>query len=90
MRRHGSAALDLAWVSCGRLDGYWEFSLSPWDLAAGILLVREAGGTASTPLGSPARPEVPHIVATNGLIHEQLRAIVEDTLPPHLGSTEDR
>ena len=90
IRRMGAAALDLAWVAAGRYDGYWEFSLAPWDLAAGILLVREAGGTASTPLGRPARPEVPHIVATNGLIHEQLRAIVEDTLPPHLGSTEDR
>ena len=45
IRRNGSAALDLAWVACGRFDGHWEFNLSPWDVAAGFLLVREAGGT---------------------------------------------
>jgi myo-inositol-1(or 4)-monophosphatase len=90
IRRMGAAALDLAWVAAGRYDGYWEYSLAPWDLAAGILLVREAGGIASTPLGGPARPEVPHIVASNAMIHEQLRAIVAATIPPHFEPIEDR
>ena len=87
IRRMGAAALDLAWVAAGRYDGYWEFSLAPWDLAAGILLVREAGGIATTPTGLPARPEVPHIVAGNGHIHNELRSLVAATIPPHLAPT---
>ena len=74
VRRLGAAALDLAWVACGRYEGYWEFRLSPWDIAAGRLLVTEAGGTVTDSTGGPARAA--DIVATNGRIHEELRAIV--------------
>lgn len=70
--RVGSAALDLASVAAGRLDGYWEFRLSPWDLAAGALLVEEAGGHVTTPQGDPLPSLGTDIVATNGLIHKEL------------------
>ncbi len=70
--RVGSAALDLASVAAGRLDGYWEFRLSPWDLAAGALLVEEAGGHVTTPHGDPLPPLGTDIVATNGQIHTEL------------------
>lgn len=79
VRRLGSATLDLAWVACGRFDGYWEFCLAPWDLAAGALLVTEAGGTVTDSHGDPARPE--DVVATNGLIHQRLREIVAGHRP---------
>ena len=74
VRRLGSAALDLAWVACGRFDGHWEFKLEPWDVAAGFLLVEEAGGRTSSSDGGPAT----HLdcVASNGLIHEELRSVV--------------
>jgi myo-inositol-1(or 4)-monophosphatase len=74
VRRDGSAALDLAYVACGRFDGFWEFDLSPWDVAAGTLLVREAGGTVTGVDGSPAALDGGSILATNGRIHEELRA----------------
>jgi len=67
--RVGSAALDLAYVACGRLDGYWEFRLNAWDYAAGVLLVREAGGLATEPDGLPIRQWSGRIVASNGLCH---------------------
>lgn len=80
VRRLGSAALDLAWVACGRFDGHWEFKLEPWDVAAGFLLVEEAGGTTSSSGGGPAT----HLdcVASNGLIHEALRAVVGEAAGP--------
>lgn len=74
--RVGSAALDLASVAAGRLDGYWEFQLSPWDLAAGALLVEEAGGCVTTPRGDPLPPLGTDIVATNGLIHAELLEVL--------------
>jgi fructose-1,6-bisphosphatase/inositol monophosphatase family enzyme len=55
LRRAGSAALDMAYVAAGRLDGYWEFKVSPWDVAAGILLVQEAGGTSRSSMAAPWR-----------------------------------
>lgn len=70
--RVGSAALDLASVAAGRLDGYWEFRLSPWDLAAGALLVEEAGGQVTTPQGDPLPSLGVDVVATNGRIHDEL------------------
>jgi myo-inositol-1(or 4)-monophosphatase len=85
VRRAGSAALDLAWVAAGRLDGYWEFGLAPWDLAAGILLVREAGGAATDPWGHPLTPWQPHSVVSNGRIHNELLGTLADVLPPHVG-----
>jgi len=73
VRRFGAAALDLAYVAAGRFDAYWELRLSPWDLAAGVVLVREAGGVVSRADGGPdpLRPP-PSIAASNGLLHAQL------------------
>ena len=74
VRRGGAATLDMAYVAAGRLDGYWEFHLSPWDWAAGDLLVREAGGRTSDVSGRPWRLRSNNMVATNGLLHEELLA----------------
>src|SRR5580692_4903842 len=70
VRRAGSAALDLAYVASGRLDAFWEFGLKPWDMAAGILLVGEAGGKCSDMRGGPVALRNPHLLADNGTIHE--------------------
>ena len=72
LRRAGAAALDLAFVAAGWLDGYWERSLSSWDIGAGILLVREAGGCVTTYSAVPASIESQTIIATNGIIHDEL------------------
>jgi myo-inositol-1(or 4)-monophosphatase len=72
VRRAGSAALDLCYVSCGRLDGFWEFNLNPWDTAAGVLLVEEAGGQVSDFHGGPFQLNSRETVASNGLIHGEL------------------
>lgn len=78
VRRSGSAALDLTDVACGRLDGYWERGISPWDMAAGVVLVREAGGQVSAYDQSPLDLASGRILATNGAIHEALsRALGE-------------
>ena len=69
IRRFGSAALDLCYVAAGRLDGFWEVNLHPWDMAAGILLVTEAGGTVSDFSGAPLSIYGRKIVASNGVIH---------------------
>ena len=71
VRRGGSAALDLAYTACGRLDGFWEFGLNPWDMAAGTLLVHEAGGQLSGMKGEPVNLHGEHILADNGSIHEE-------------------
>jgi len=75
VRRDGSAALDLASVAAGRFDGFWEFGLKTWDTAAGVLLVEEAGGKVTDFAGEPYRLGGPMIFATNGLIHEEARAV---------------
>lgn len=75
VRRDGSAALDLACVAAGRFDGFWEFNLQKWDTAAGVLLVQEAGGTVSDFHGKPYELGGPVVLATNGLIHEEMRQI---------------
>ncbi len=72
VRRGGSAALDLAYVACGRLDGFWEPGLKPWDLAAGCLLVEEAGGAVTRYDGGPFTPYDADVVATNGLLHPRM------------------
>jgi myo-inositol-1(or 4)-monophosphatase len=70
IRRFGSAAIDLSYVAAGRFDAYWEVSLQPWDFAAGMLLVEEAGGKISQYDGSPCDPfKATTILATNGLLH---------------------
>jgi myo-inositol-1(or 4)-monophosphatase len=77
VRRGGAATLDMAYVAAGRLDGYWEFHLSPWDWAAGDLLVREAGGRTSDVSGQPWRLRNNSMVASNGLLHEELLAALK-------------
>ncbi|MBS0959287.1 MULTISPECIES: inositol monophosphatase family protein [Acetobacter] len=82
IRRFGAAALDLAWVAAGRYEGFWEFGLKPWDCAAGILIVREAGGQATNPAGEDIDdlPDDIFIVAGNGNIYGKLREIVAESL----------
>jgi myo-inositol-1(or 4)-monophosphatase len=72
VRRMGSAALDLCYVACGRMDGYWERKLSPWDCAGGAVMVQEAGGTVTRFDGSAFDPGYPEILASNGSIHGQM------------------
>lgn len=74
IRRPGAAALDLAWTAAGRLDGLWELYLNPWDVAAGCLLVTEAGGRTSDERGEPHRLSSRGLVASNGAIHDELLA----------------
>ncbi|MEP0828540.1 MAG: inositol monophosphatase [bacterium] len=76
IRRAGSAALDLAYVACGRFDGFWELKLSPWDTAAGILLVKEAGGKVTDFQGKRFQIRNRYIVASNGRIHRQMLQIL--------------
>ena len=78
VRRAGSAALDLAYVACGRMEAFWEFNLNPWDTAAGALLVTEAGGRVSDFSGGPYRLESAEMLASNGLIHEELVKLFGD------------
>ena len=78
VRRAGSAALDLAYTACGRLDGYWEFKLNSWDTAAGVLLVREAGGTVTYIDGSPFHLISAEVLATNGKIQAPLMDLFRD------------
>lgn len=77
VRRDGTAALDLAYVACGRFDGFWEEGLRPWDVAAGVLLVEEAGGRVSYYDGSRFNIYTPPIVASNGLIHEEMMRVLK-------------
>ena len=76
VRRFGSAALDLAYVAAGRFDGLWEFALSPWDIAAGLAILREAGGIVSEVGGGNAMMESGDILAANGRLHEKLRRLL--------------
>jgi myo-inositol-1(or 4)-monophosphatase len=78
LRRFGAAALDLAFVAAGRLDGFWERNLSPWDMAAGLLLVREAGGFVSDIDGADAMFEKRHIVAGNEVMHRELQSLLKN------------
>ena len=78
IRRMGSAALDLAYVACGRYDGFWEMKLKPWDLAPGILLVREAGGLVSDFDGGDSMLESGSICAANPPLHPQLMAVLAE------------
>lgn len=72
VRRDGSAALDLSFVACGRLDGFWEYKLAPWDLAAGTLIVREAGGQVTSLAGEAFDINTGHVLASNSLIHSAI------------------
>ena len=81
VRRCGSAALDLAFTAAGSFDGYWEMRLSPWDVAAGILLVQEAGGRVTDWRGEPVSLGRCEVLATNGQIHEAVSGVLAST--PH-------
>ncbi|HQU86900.1 MAG TPA: inositol monophosphatase family protein, partial [Pyrinomonadaceae bacterium] len=77
VRRDGSAAIDMAYVACGRFDGFWEEGLNPWDVAAGKLLIEEAGGKVTYYDGSPYDIYKPPILASNGLIHQEMIDILK-------------
>jgi len=79
IRRGGSAALDLCYVACGRLDGFWEMKLRPWDTAAGALNVSEAGGTITDFSGKPFSVYGEETLASNGLIHSEMLAALKPT-----------
>lgn len=83
MRRCGSAAIDLAFIACGRYDGFWELGLRIWDVAAGALLVKEAGGQVTDFSGGDAWLESGNLVATNGHLHGAIREHLDSA--PHLG-----
>lgn len=85
IRRMGAAALDLAWVACGRYDGYWEMGLAPWDVAAGTLLVREAGGIVEDMRGRHAWPLHGDLYAGNPQVAQSLKQLIAPHLQP--GST---
>ena len=80
VRRFGAAALDLAWVAAGRYDGFWEFDLEPWDIAAGLLLVREAGGTVSDLAGRDRAWNGAEVLASNTVLHGDLRRLAGDAI----------
>ena len=78
IRRLGAASLDMCMVACGKLDGYWEEDLSPWDLGAGVLMVMEAGGTVTDQAGQPVGTRTPFVVASNGPIHRRFLETLQD------------
>ena len=78
VRRLGSAAIDLCYVAAGRLDGFWESDLRPWDVAGGALIVAEAGGSVTDMAGAPFRSRAGHILASNGLLHDRMVEVIAD------------
>jgi myo-inositol-1(or 4)-monophosphatase len=80
VRRFGAAALDLAYVAAGRYDGFWEFGLAPWDIAAGLLLVKEAGGFVSDLAGGQTMMASGDVLAANGHLHLPLAALIREAL----------
>jgi myo-inositol-1(or 4)-monophosphatase len=78
VRRLGSAAIDLCWVAAGRMDGFWESDLKPWDIAGGALLVAEAGGTVTAMDGSPFASRGGNVVASNGRIHRAMLDVIRE------------
>jgi myo-inositol-1(or 4)-monophosphatase len=78
IRRDGSAALDLCYLACGRFDGFWELKLKPWDTAAGLLILHEAGGVSSRLDGGPYDIHQPDLLASNGLIHQRMVEVLRD------------
>ena len=86
LRRAGSAALDLAYVACGRLDGFWEFGLSPWDMAAGSLLITEAGGLVGDLSGGETYMNSGHIVAGTPRVFAQMLQVIEGHRTPALSN----
>jgi myo-inositol-1(or 4)-monophosphatase len=83
VRRTGSASLDLAYVASGRLDALWGIGLKPWDYAAGLILVEEAGGRTSDMLGRAADIASQHLLADNGVLHDQLLSAFREVSNGH-------
>jgi len=97
VRRAGSAALDLAYVAAGRLDCFWEFNLNPWDMAAGRLIIQEAGGCVTDMKGQPHLLNSASIAASNRLLHPQLIEAFQEifsgiyrVMLPEIGATDNR
>src|SRR3990170_3029711 len=82
VRRAGSASLDLAHVACGRLDGFWEFGLSPWDMAAGSLLIEEAGGLVGDFCGGQNFIDTGHVIGGSPKIYTELLGLIQPHVPP--------
>jgi myo-inositol-1(or 4)-monophosphatase len=78
VRRLGSAAIDICWIAAGRMDGFWEQRLKPWDTAAAALILREAGGRVTGMDGGVWQPDDGHILASNGHLHDQMLAVIAD------------
>jgi myo-inositol-1(or 4)-monophosphatase len=78
VRRFGAAAIDMAYVAVGRLDGFWEFGLNPWDTAAGWIIIEEAGGRVTKMDGSPFDNYTPSLLCTNGKIHDEMLAVLRE------------
>jgi myo-inositol-1(or 4)-monophosphatase len=83
VRRCGSAAIDIAYVACGRLEAFWEFGLNPWDMAAGVLLVQEAGGKCSGMRGGPLSLRGPDVLVDNGLLHDEILSLFGEIFAGH-------
>ena len=81
MRRTGTAAIDLCYIACGRFDGFWELRLNPWDTAAGKVIVEEAGGTVTNYAGEPYSIYGNTLLATNGLIHQEMVEVLQRRVP---------
>ena len=77
VRRDGSAALDLCYVACGRYDSFWEYGLNPWDMAAGALIVKEAGGSVTNLTGGEFTPYKGELISSNGFIHKEMIKILD-------------
>ena len=75
VRRAGAAAIDLCYVGCGRIDAFWEFGLNPWDMAAGIVILEEAGGRSTDMKGFPVNVRAPHLLTSNGILHPELEEL---------------
>lgn len=89
IRRLGSAALDLCWVACGRFDGYWEYSIGPWDVAAGIVIASEAGATVTDVRGRPPVSALRHVLAATPALHPPLLEILAPLVPTHIDHAEE-
>ena len=84
IRRTGSAALDFCWVAAGRFDGYWEYSIRPWDAAAGVLIAAEAGAMVTDVWGNDAGPEMNSVLAANPSLHPQIMDLISPLIPAHI------
>jgi len=82
LRRTGTAALDLCYVAAARFDGFWEVTLNPWDMAAGVVILREAGGTVTDFKGAPHSIYGQELVASNGLIHQAMLDLLREDPTP--------